>query len=1151
MPRLSARALGAVLLASSACIPGLEEMVPFPCASDGTCPLGLACVEQACRAPALGGACQATTRCENAAPGGACVLGVCATVPAAPTEVEVRRVVDTIRVSWKAPDSNGGLPLLGYEVEAAPGLGAVVDPAATAATLPGVIEGTTYSVAVRALNAVGRSSPAGAPPLSISAPSVPGAPQSVVATAGARSASVTFAEPLDDGGRAIAEYKVTASPGGASVSVDAGTFAVTIGGLSPRVPHTFTVTATNEIGTGAPSSPSNVVTPTGLPPGAPTSVTATAGPRRATVSWVPPADAGDGPLLGYTITTNPGGTETSADAGATSAVITGLTPNTSYTFTVAARNAEGTGPASQPSAPVGVLPDLPGAPTNVRADAGPESATVTWSAPASDGGSVITGYVVTVSPGGARHETEATPTRLVVTDLAAGVAHTFTVAAKNLSGEGSPSSASAPVTPKCRPRFPSVPTAASGGKPVDVVTADFDGDGQADFAVAHGNGVSEAVVVYLGKGNGTFKPPMVVVTGGDGAARLATGDLNGDGRPDLVASVRGRGVGVILNTGNGTFAEAVWVGGNVNFGSLALADFDGDGHLDVAEESRMWWGNGTATLWGPTYPGSSASTWSRIAAGDFDKDGRPDLAALGSGGGVTVFLYNGSRTFKAGVNYSVVGPLSLLVLDDDGDGWLDLLVGSVNNESGELHLLKGSAGGAFGAALRLATFEGRPASLLVGDFDGDGLRDVVAVSGSGSHALHVLTKRTAGGYTKTFSLRSDVGANAAAKADFDGDGREDVLVSNSDTGTVSYYQGKADGTFVGQALHPSGGDWLFATAAADVTGDGRADAITVSGENSGQRSVRVVRGRGDGTVGAPEDTVPLADATVVAVGLLDGDATPDLVVNSPYESLTVMLSRGNGTFANGSYAAGGWVRQIRLVDLDRDGKLDIVACTDEEWGRVAVLLGNGDGTFRPRQSFPGVKSATSFTVADFDGDGHLDVVAADDRTTFIMLPGNGDGTFGSRIEQHFYDTPSRKVTALLGGRFDAGGRALLLVTRGEPGSDVEVFRYAGPTEKFTLLRTLALGPAALSWKSETRPSFVSGDFNGDGTLDFAVSNGKGNTISVFEGKGDGTFLPRADLPGGWDPRFLSAADFNGDGLDDLLFATGDKHLTVLAPACPK
>ena len=193
------------------------------------------------------------------------------------------------------------------------------------------------------------------------APTAPGAPAGVTATAGNGSATVTWTAPAN-GGSPITSYTVTPFIGSTAqtpvtVTGSPPATSTTVTGLTNGTAYTFTLTATNAVGTGAASAASNAVTPAApTVPGAPAGVTATAGNQSATVSWSAPANGGS-PITSYTVTPYLAGvaqtaTQVSGSPPATTANVTGLTNGSSYTFAVSATNAIGTGPASSPSPPV-------------------------------------------------------------------------------------------------------------------------------------------------------------------------------------------------------------------------------------------------------------------------------------------------------------------------------------------------------------------------------------------------------------------------------------------------------------------------------------------------------------------------------------------------------------------------------------------------------------------------------------------------------------------------------------------------------------------------------------------------------------------------------------------------------------------------------
>jgi hypothetical protein len=296
----------------------------------------------------------------------------------------------------------------------------------------------------------------------------------VSATGGNAQATVTWQAPAS-GGSPLTGYVVVTLPGGVRRSVSAGSTSATLTGLTNGTAYTFQVLATNAVGEGPASAPSNPVTPATVP-GAPTGVSATHGNAQATVAWQAPASNGGSPLTGYTVTALPGGAQVSVGAGSLSATVPGLTNGTAYTFTVFATNSVGRGPNSAPSN--SVTPSaVPGAPTGVNATGGNAQATVTWQAPSSNGGSPITGYTVTASPGGAQVSVGAGSLSATVTGLTNGTAYTFVVAAQNAQGFGPASAPSNPVVPATVPAAPTqvVATATEGGASVSWSAPQNDG----------------------------------------------------------------------------------------------------------------------------------------------------------------------------------------------------------------------------------------------------------------------------------------------------------------------------------------------------------------------------------------------------------------------------------------------------------------------------------------------------------------------------------------------------------------------------------------------------------------------------------------------------------------------------------------------------
>ncbi len=280
-------------------------------------------------------------------------LACTADVPGAPTSPNVDSTGDRqATVSWTPPAADGGAPITGYRVTAAPG-GASCTAVATdtSCTVDGLTNGGAYAFRVTAENAAGTSAPSSATSATILAtgePDPPAAP-SVTAGAGAGSVDVSWLPPAD-GGSAITGYTVTSAPDGKTCTAVAPTTSCTVTGLTDGAGYTFTLTATNALGTSDSSNASAQATP-GDPPAKPAAPTAVPANGSATVSWTAP-DPGTSAIVSYRVVAAPGGAVCVAAAPATSCTVSGLTNGTGYTFTVTATNATGVSDASDASGSV-------------------------------------------------------------------------------------------------------------------------------------------------------------------------------------------------------------------------------------------------------------------------------------------------------------------------------------------------------------------------------------------------------------------------------------------------------------------------------------------------------------------------------------------------------------------------------------------------------------------------------------------------------------------------------------------------------------------------------------------------------------------------------------------------------------------------------
>lgn len=370
-------------------------------------------------------------------------------VPSQPAGPAGEALDGAVRVTW-ALARGVRCPVTGYRVTTVPG-GAVVEVGAGESSLvvSGLANGTAYAFTVAARSDAGWSAESDASQL-VTPRTVPGVPTGVMGVAGEGSVELSWQPPATDGGAQIEGYEVVVSPGGATAAVGAGT-STRIDGLNNGVGYTFTVAALNAAGVGAGSAPSAVVVPRTVP-GVVTSVTAAASVRSAAVQWQAPESDGGSAITGYRVVVWPGGAV--HEVGPVTAMsVPGLENGSEYSFGVSAVNVAGVGPVSAASNAVVPLAQAPGPATHVTVVAGALRATVSWSAPVDDGGSPVTGYAVTASPGGASMSVAGSVTSAEVTGLVGGQTYTFVVTASNAVG----ASASAPSDPVTLASGPSAP----------------------------------------------------------------------------------------------------------------------------------------------------------------------------------------------------------------------------------------------------------------------------------------------------------------------------------------------------------------------------------------------------------------------------------------------------------------------------------------------------------------------------------------------------------------------------------------------------------------------------------------------------------------------------------------------------------------------
>jgi hypothetical protein len=370
---------------------------------------------------------------------------------------------------------------------------------------------------------------------------------------------------------------------------------------------------------------------------------------------------------------------------------------------------------------------------------------------------------------------------------------------------------------------------------------------------------------------------------------------------------------------------------------------------------------------------------------------------LPSGSGTLHAVYEGSASFNSSssapvsvavqavpastllpaVPYSASGSGASVVTGDfNGDGIADFAVGS-----GGINVFPGNGNGTFGAPV-LSAAGATPVALAIGDFNGDGLLDLAAVYSSGS--VSILLGEGDGSFQAPVSYTLGTNPTAVAVADFNGDGHADLAVAYA--GGAAILLGNGDGTFRAAVTYAAGSG-PASIAAADFNGDGKADVAVA---NAGDGTVSILLGNGDGTLQPAIPYAAGASPQSLAVADLNGDGYADVAVaNSTANTVSVLFGNGNGTLNPPvTYATGMVPRAVAIADVNGDSIPDLVTA-DTGDGTVGVLLGSGGGVFQAEVGFASTNAPAALAVANFNGDNRTDIVAVggSSATAAVLLGG--------------------------------------------------------------------------------------------------------------------------------------------------------------------
>jgi hypothetical protein len=607
--------------------------------------------------------------------------------------------------------------------------------------------------------------------------------------------------------------------------------------------------------------------------------------------------------------------------------------------------------------------------------------------------------------------------------------------------------------------FQAPETFAVGATPAAVALGDFTTHGQLDIVTANANGT---LSVLPGNGDGTFQGPIISTVGGH-LLSVAVGDFNQDGTPDLAAGTT-EGLTVLAGNGDGTFHVTATFPffvdpqnpafGTIPVTSVEVGSFRGNATLDIVANSSLLSGNGDGTFQDPVQlnvGGQAAS----VAVGDFNGDGNLDIVTSNSAGpfgslpaSISFLAGNGDGTFQAARITLVGGTASALTVGDFtgtgtlglafASGFTDIVAALPGNGDGTFLTAPGFASPNFATAMAsgVLTSSGKPDLVTTGD-------STVVLLNNGNGTFR-------GGPVLPLSHR---GTSVVIGA-FNGDGNQDIAVGTVNDhldGTVNVYLGHGDGTFAAPLVFDIGFDaFNLQLATGDFSGDGQLDLAVMYDQFVGSAEhsfLEVLLGQGDGTFEAGQ-TLQLPDDTFsLATGHFHDPNILDLVTTSAEGSVSILLGRGGGTFQPPqTRTIAEDVRGVAVADLHGDGRDDVVVNTLGHVGApsdVIVLPGNGDGTFGSPQLFqvnslsPGIGPV----VGDFFGDGKLSVAVVT-AAGVSVLRGNGDGTFQAPVN-YLVDVSGFQPSTLVSADFNGDGKPDLAALSSE-GRQVSVLLNTSP-----------------------------------------------------------------------------------------------------------
>jgi hypothetical protein len=543
---------------------------------------------------------------------------------------------------------------------------------------------------------------------------------------------------------------------------------------------------------------------------------------------------------------------------------------------------------------------------------------------------------------------------------------------------------------------------AAGFQPNGSSVGDFNGDGKVDLALAGGGGAT----ILLGMGTGAFGSPATVATAGS-ASTIAVGDFNSDGKSDVaVAHFFSNTITILFGTGTGalTNTKNIFAGGNGR--TVITTDLNGDGKADLLVANRdsdtvsIFNGDGSGNFDRIAEYGTGAGPLG-IAVGDFNGDAKPDfvtanvfshdVSVLKGTGGLNFAAPTSINTYnplKSGEKRS--GPTTVVAGDFNGDGKPDLAI--TNFFSQDVSVMLGTGSGTFGARNNFPAGT-RLGGMAAGDFNNDGKTDLAVLTNSPDTVV-ILLGTGSGSFTSSGTFAAGTNPASITVEDINHDGRPDLAISNQDSANVSILLGTGNGGFSGPTNFAAG-PGPRSIAIGDFNGDGNSDLVVTNGS----AAVSLLLGNGAGNFGAPTSFPVGNTPDSIAVGDFDGDGKKDLaVVNQLSNDLWVLLGTGTGSFRQHVKIPLGLNPIFVMVrDFNNDGTDDIAVAVNRG-NVVSILLNAGAAVFAGPFNFYAGASPTTIAANDIDADGKLDLVVTNQTSDTVTILLGAPAQFPSGIQ---------------------------------------------------------------------------------------------------------------------------------------------------------